>query len=208
VASNFTPIYSPTYVVPSTGIYVGAFVWNDPDETTQPGRADFNMLLSVVGAAENDPVTLGIDGSTTVLSGESATYSTGSPAESYGASVTYFPGADYFINVTTSVGAVAVTLMAPGTPVYSSKNTFTWSPEGNSDYAAAAEDSGSLSIYQSANYSADIDSPYTFPAAAFPVTGIDYTLLMMSHNSTNQISGADSESYFYITSRAITVVGE
>lgn len=201
--SSFTPITTPTFVIPSSGIFVGAYMYADAIS------GSVNIMLAVNGAAENDPVTFETIGSTTNLTGDgTASYTGGTVETYYYAPVSCLPGASYIIGVQTSAGTANVTLAGPGNPVYTSTNTFTWSPNGNASYATAVEEGGSGSLYQSKNTTDNIISPYTFPPGAFPASGYSYELSVTAVNETTQIAGASPQSYFLITSMAATLVGE
>lgn len=166
-----------------------------------------NVMLAVNGAAENDPVTYGIIGATSTVTGNGTQSYTGGTVETYYAGVSCVPGASFIIGVQTSGGTASVTLTEPGNPVYSSTNTFTWSPSGNASFSDAIQQTGGGALFQSESTMASITSPYTFPPAAFPSPG-SYELKVTADNETTQVTGASLQSYFIIESPGITIVSE
>jgi hypothetical protein len=113
-------------------------------------------------------------------------------------SALYSPGSEYVLEAFTSIGTASVTLLAPGRPVYTGSNNYTWSPEGNADFA---ESYSQTAIYfQSENTTADIDSPYTFPTSAFANPISNYTSRVVSRSISFDIFNANPQSFFIIGS--------
>jgi hypothetical protein len=201
LTTTVVPFASPTVAVPLSGIYISANLTD-----VQP-NAYFDMVLSVDGAAENAPVSFGPLGSMVGLNGTGSNSYTGGMGEGYSYnSAPYFPGSYYVINAYTSIGTASVTLLAPGRPAYTGSDTFTWSPEGNADYATSSENKVGGIYYQTENTTGDIDSPYTFPASAFSDPGYDYTYSMTTRAAGFNITNANPQSYFMIYSEAVTTV--
>ncbi len=201
--TTLAPFASPTIAVPPTGIYIAANL------TDMQPDSNFNMVLSVNGAAENAPVSFGPVGSMVSLTGTSSYNTTGGAVEGYFyGSAPYSPGSYYVIEAFTTIGTASVTLLAPGRPVYTGSNTFTWSPEGNADFASSSENKVGGIYYQTENYTGDIDSPFTFPVSALSDPGNNYTLSMYARAASFNISNANSQSYFLIYSDTVVTVGE
>gem|GEM_PF-5565014 len=199
--TTIAPFASPTVGIPPNGIYISANLTD-----VQP-NAYFNMVLSVNGATESDPVSFGPVGSlVSVPSTGTVTYS-GLTGEGYFYnSAPYSPGSNYVIEAFTSIGTASVTLLAPGRPVYTGNNTFTWSPDGNADFATSSENKVGGIYYQTENTTGEIASPFTFPAAAYSEPGYNYTYSMYARAASFNITNANPQSYFLIYSEAVTLV--
>ncbi len=197
--SVMTPFPSPIpSMTPPPGIYITA---NLTDMGSNP--ENFLMMLSVNGAYDpSASVSFGTSGSLSSLT--ASPHATG--ASYFYGSTPYSPGSYYVISAATTIGTASVTLQAPGRPSYTGSDTFTWSPEGNSDYATSSENKVGGIYYQTENTTGDIDSPFTFPATCYSDPGNTYTYSMTARNASFDITGAASQSYFMIYSEAVTNV--
>lgn len=162
-----------------------------------PGEsASFCMGLSVNGAA--DPTA------TVTITGPGGSYAA---IQGYTSKTNedYFqvefspcaPGQVFTLTTVTAAGTASASLTMPG-PVTLSADGFTvsWGNGGNTGGIEVFEPKTNQITYQSYPSVTSLSSPTTIPASAYPTTGTTYSVNIAILNSTTNILGTASGSFF------------
>ncbi len=195
---------TPTVTPNPSGIYINGGVWQ-----TGPTSAYASVQLQVNGVAETTAsgTVSGPGGTFPLVYGGTyqgfAQYNLPVSLTSMGA---YVAGQTYSVSLTTSLGTVTASAMAPGgnIAVTPDGSTLSWDYNGTNDSLYVMNGTYGYT-YDSSGYYANATSPFTIPSWAYPGPGTYYANATLIDRTYAVTGAAPSSSFSVSTYTGVTV---